>query len=65
MQNMQEEDSQLEIACICGNKSFDVNSVVGLCQGCVDQNMSTMQGKMGMFSSLFVLVSWRCYVGVC
>lgn len=41
----EDDDEPIEAACICTNKSFDVEGVMGLCASCMAQNSKDTEGK--------------------
>ncbi|KAF2194215.1 hypothetical protein K469DRAFT_522308, partial [Zopfia rhizophila CBS 207.26] len=50
-----DSDESLEADCVCNNKSFDVKSVIGLCESCMRMNAGTgnkiaVQGVMSQCS---------------
>ncbi|KAF5706157.1 hypothetical protein FGLOB1_7595 [Fusarium globosum] len=53
----EDDDEPIEAACICTNKSFDVEGVMGLCASCMAQNSKDTEGTrskcvMALISSL-------------
>lgn len=51
----EDDDEPIEAACICTNKSFDVEGVMGLCASCMAQNSKDTEGKNS--NCVMVLIS--------